>query len=417
MEPVKVIVAGAGARGMGYSQYALAFPEKMKVVGVAEPREYYRMKMAQMHQIPAENIYIDWQEMAEREKFADAVIIATQDAMHEDPALAFSAKKYAILLEKPMAPTAQACQRIIEAIKKNNNLFAVCHVMRYTAYTRQMKKLLEEGVIGDVISLDLVEPVGFWHMAHSFVRGNWRNSTESSFMLLAKSCHDLDWIHYIIGEKCQSISSFGSLRHFRPEEAPKGAALRCVDCPSDVESQCPYSAKRIYIRGCIENGYTGWPVDVITTDLTREGVIKALETGPYGRCVYHCDNDVVDHQVVNMEFEKGKTATFSMMAFTQMENRRVTLFGTRGEIRGDGAKIHVYDFLTDTTRTIDTETADSSLLGGHGGGDYGLIHDFIEAVAKNDPSLVLTGPDETLESHMMVFAAEQARTDRKIMEL
>lgn len=417
MEPVRVIVAGAGARGMGYSQYALAFPEKMKVVGVAEPREYFRQKMAQMHQIPSENVYKDWKDMAARPKFADAVIIATQDAMHEEPAVAFSEKKYAILLEKPMAPTAEGCQRIIAAVKKNNNLFAVCHVMRYTTYTRQLKQLLDDGVIGDLISIDLVEPVGFWHMAHSFVRGNWRNTKESSFMLLAKSCHDLDWIHYIMGKKCRSISSFGSLRHFRPEEAPEGAAARCVDCPAAVESTCPYSAKRIYIRGCIEAGYTGWPVDVITTDLTREGVTRALEIGPYGRCVYRCDNDVVDHQVVNMEFDHGKTATFSMMAFTQMENRRVTLFGTRGEIRGDGSKIHIYDFLTDATHTIDTEAADSSLLGGHGGGDYGLIHDFVEAVALHDPSLVLTGPEETLESHMMVFAAEQARLDRKVMEL
>lgn len=415
MGAVKVIVAGAGARGAGYAQYALEFPDRMQVVGVAEPRKYYREKMVTDHHIPAENVFTDWEEMAAREKFADAVIVATQDAMHEDPAVAFANKKYAILLEKPMAPTAEACERIVDAVKKNGNLFAVCHVLRYTAYTRALKKLIDDGLIGEVVGLDRVEPVGFWHMAHSFVRGNWGNESQSSFMLLAKSCHDLDWIHYIMGSKCTAVSSFGSLRHFRSENSPEGAAKRCLECPEAVEANCPYSAKRIYLGACILRGYTGWPVDVLTPDTTLAGVTEALKTGPYGRCVYACDNDVVDHQVVSMEFDGGKTATFSMMAFTKMEHRSDRIFGTRGEIKGDGSKLEVYNFMTDTIHVVETETLDGSILGGHGGGDFGLIHDFVNAVAHNDQSLVLTGPDETLDSHLMVFRAEQARLQRKVL--
>ncbi|NSW51472.1 MAG: Gfo/Idh/MocA family oxidoreductase [Anaerolineae bacterium] len=417
MDSVKVIVAGAGSRGAGYSQYALEHPDQMTVVGVAEPRDYFREKMAAEHNIPSDNVFSDWREMAAREKFADAVIIATQDAMHEEPALAFAERKYAILLEKPMAPTAEACEHIVEAVKKNGNLFAVCHVLRYTAYTRKLKELLAQGVVGEIIGIDRVEPVGFWHMAHSFVRGNWRNEQESSFMLLAKSCHDMDWIHHVMSSKCTAVSSFGSLRHFEPGQAPEGAALRCLDCPSLVEKNCPYSALRIYLRGCVERGYTGWPVDVVTPEPTIESVTEALRVEPYGRCVYHCDNNVVDHQVVSMEFEGGKTATFTMMAFTQMEHRSDRIFGTRGEIKGDGSKLSVYDFLTDTTQVYDTELQDSSILGGHGGGDYGLIHAFVQAVAANDQTLLLTGADETLESHLMVFAAEQARLDGKVMNL
>ena len=164
-------------------------------------------------------------------------------------------------------------------------------------------------------------------------------------------------------------------------------------------------------------GHTGWPLDVITSDTTMDGVMDALRTGPYGRCVYHCDNDVVDHQVVNMEFENGKTATFTMMAFTRQEHRSTRIFGTRGEIKADGSTIELYDFLTDSVEKIETAASDGSILGGHGGGDFGLIHDFIEAVANQDFNMVLTGPEETLASHLMVFAAEKARLEHRVVKL
>ena len=235
-------------------------------------------------------------------------------------------------------------------------------------------------------------------------------------MLLAKSCHDIDWLRYIMGEKCLSLSSFGSLKHFRKEEKPPeaGTATRCLDCA--YERQCPYSAKKIYLEA-VQQGYTGWPIKVITFDVTEAGVLKALQEGPYGRCVYECDNDVVDNQVVNMAFAGGKTAAFTMTAFTPMGHRRTTIFGTRGEIYGDGRSIRVTDFLTGAVETIDTEAGDSSIMGGHGGGDYGLMQAFIKAVANNDASGLLSGPDETLESHLMVFAAEQARREHRVVDL
>ncbi|MDF1513497.1 MAG: Gfo/Idh/MocA family oxidoreductase [Anaerolineae bacterium] len=414
MKLVTLIVIGAGSRGTTYARYATAFPEEARVVGVAEPRDLYRNAMIQQHSIPSGHAFTDWREVAKVPKFADAVIIATQDKMHAEPAMAFANMGYHILLEKPMAPNPADCRRIVQAVKSNGVHMAVCHVMRYTGYTQKLKTMVDAGLIGDVVNIQSLEPVGFWHMAHSFVRGNWRNEAESGFMLLTKSCHDLDWIRYLMGVPCQAVSSFGSLKHFRKVEQPLGAADRCLDC--QVEGQCPYSARRIYLEA-LARGHTGWPVDILVANPTPEKVLEALRTGPYGRCVYACDNDVVDNQVVNFQFEGGRSASFTMMAFTEMGHRQTRIFGTRGQLTGDGQIISHYDFLTDQTEVIDTAAADSSILGGHGGGDFGLMQRFIQALAKDDSSLILSGPDASLESHLMVFGAEQARRHATVVHL
>ncbi|MCD6377817.1 MAG: Gfo/Idh/MocA family oxidoreductase [Planctomycetes bacterium] len=415
MKPVTLLIIGAGSRGSGYGDWVKQHPDRAKVVGVAEPRDFYRNRMAEMHNIPPQNVFTDWQEAAQRERFADAVIIATQDRMHAEPAIAFAQKGYHMLLEKPMAPDEQDCRRIVSSAIKSNIIFAVCHVMRYTPYTRQLKSIVDSGQIGEVVSIQHLEPVGYWHQAHSFVRGNWRNEAESSFMLLAKSCHDLDWIRYMMGARCTKVASFGSLYHFNRNNKPDGAAERCLNCP--VESTCPYSAKKIYIEDRVKKGKTGWPTDVLTPDVTVEGVTEALRTGPYGRCVYQCDNDVVDNQVVIMLFEDGRTASFTMTAFTEAAHRKSRLFGTRGQIEGDGRHIDIFDFLTDTHKVIDTHATDGTIVGGHGGGDAGLMDSFIAAVADNDPSKILSGPAETLETHLITFAAERSRKESRIVDV
>lgn len=414
MKSIKIVIVGAGSRGTAYGSYISEHPDCARVVGVAEPREYYRLRLANTHAIPQENIFSSWENLAGRERFADAVIIATQDAMHAEPAIAFADKGYDMLLEKPMAQNERDCRRIVKAAVTNNIIFAVCHEMRYTTSTRKLKNIIDSGAIGEVVSIQHMEPVGYWHQAHSYVRGNWRKESESSFMLLAKSCHDLDWIRYIMGAKCKAVSSFGSLKHFRKEEKPEGAGHRCLDC--GYEPECPYSAKKIYL-GRVEEGHTEWPVNVLTPDTTIEGITKALRNGPYGRCVYECDNDVVDNQVVNMLFEGGKTASFTMTAFTESTDRRTRVFGTMGELSEDGPGIHHFDFLSNRTEVIDIEAPDSSILGGHGGGDYELMKSFISAVANNDSKMILSGPEETLETHLMVFAAERARREHRVIDL
>jgi predicted dehydrogenase len=414
MKKVSLIVVGAGGRGSGYARFAEANPERLEIVGVAEPRDFYRNEMARKYNIPEKNVFSCWTELAKRKKFADGVIIATQDKMHTGPAVKFANKGYHVMLEKPMAPTARECEKIVRAVKRNNIIFAVCHVLRYTTYTSALKKVVDSGAIGDIVSMQHIEEVGWWHQAHSFVRGNWRNEKESSNMLLAKSCHDLDWISYIMGHKCKSVSSFGSLKHFRKEEKPEGAGTRCLDC--GYEPSCPYSAIKIYLTDMLDQGKTCWPVDVLTPVGTRENVLTALREGPYGRCVYECDNDVVDNQVVNMLFEGGRTATFTMTAFAK-GGRKTRIFGTRGELYGDSSNIEVFDFLTQKTEKIDTNASENSILGGHGGGDGGLMEKFVTALAENDPSGILSGSDATLESHHMVFAAEKSRVKGKIVTL
>ena len=414
MKKVKLIIAGAGSRGAGYAEFAKSCPDRLEIVGVAEPRDFYRNELAKKFNIPEKNVYTDWRDLAKRKKFADGVIIATQDNMHTEPALNFAQKGYHIMLEKPMAPTAGECKRIVAAAKKNGIIFAVCHVLRSTNYTRKLKEILDSGVIGDIVSMQHIEEVGWWHQAHSFVRGNWRNEKESSSMLLAKSCHDVDWISYIMGQKCKAVSSFGSLKHFRKAEQPAGAASRCLDC--SCEPACPYSAIKIYIKDRLEKGQNGWPVNVLTPVVTKENILKALREGPYGRCVYECDNDVVDNQVVNMLFEGGRTVAFTMTAFAH-GGRKTRIFGTKGEIHGDSSEIKIFDFLTQTSKVADTNASEGSILGGHGGGDGGLMESFVTALATNDPSQILSGPDATLESHLMVFAAEKSRKQGKVITL
>ena len=233
---VTIAIIGAGARGRGYARFALAHPERLKVVAVAEPNDYYRNQVAEQHQIAPENCFKSWDEFTQKARMCDAVAICTQDSMHEAPAIACAGLGYHILLEKPMAPTPEACQRIVAAVKKAGVMFAVCHVLRYTRYTEILRQIIASGEIGEIVSIQHLEPVGYWHQAHSFVRGLWRNEAESSFMLLAKSCHDVDWLRGIMGKKCTAVHSFGTLRHFKASEKPAGAADRCCDCPHKASS-------------------------------------------------------------------------------------------------------------------------------------------------------------------------------------
>lgn len=407
MPAVSLVVLGAGGRGTGYGQWVLANPGRARVVAVAEPRRVRRDRFAAAHGIDAANATDDWRQLAARDRFADAVLVCTQDRMHAEPVEAFAALGYHVLVEKPMAPDEQTCQRVVEAAERAGVMLAVGHVMRYTLYTAAVKQVVDSGRLGEIMSVEHLEPVGFWHQAHSFVRGNWRRADQATTMLLAKSCHDLDWLQYILGQPPERVSSFGALSHFTRDHQPEGAADRCVDCA--VEASCAYSATRLY-GGMLSRGQHGWPLDVILDEYTPAALDEALRAGPYGRCVYACDNDVVDHQVVAMEFPGGITATFTMTAFNQGGGRRTRIFGTGGELSGDGETVRVFDFMTGQTQVITPEQMGAmSAAGGHGGGDAGLMDAFTEAVALGSPGPIKSGPGESLASHLAVFAAERAR--------
>jgi predicted dehydrogenase len=246
--PVRVIIIGAGSRGRNYAQYAAEFPNRMKVVAVAEPVQFHRENLANAHEIPEKFRYKTWEEIKREEIEADAVVISVWDKLHKDIAVAMARQKFHILLEKPMAVTLPDCQEIVKAVEDAGVLMAVCHVLRYSPCNREVKRLLESGAIGEVVNIQHLEPVGNWHFAHSYVRGNWRREDESCFSLMTKSCHDIDLLVYWMGIPPKSVQSFGRLSHFKKEKKPEEAkdALRCLDC--DYEPKCAYSSKLIYLK-------------------------------------------------------------------------------------------------------------------------------------------------------------------------
>ncbi len=413
MKPVSLLIIGAGDRGTTFSNYALLRPDQAQVVAVVEPRAVFRDRLADPWNLPADKRFDDWKTVAAGPRIADAVVIACPDALHAPVALAFAQRGYHMLLEKPMANHLDECRQIVNAVERAGIVFCVCHVLRYVASTTRLKQIIDSGAIGRIVTVQHIEPVEFWHQAHSYVRGNWRNEKESSPMLLAKSCHDTDWLRFIVARPCRKIHSFASLLHFRKEQRPAGAADRCLDC--SIEPTCPYSARRIYLQRTLD-GQSGWPMNVITGDVTPEGVTRALREGPYGRCVYACDNDVVDNQVVNMLFEGGPTANFLMTGFSYGTGRQTRIFGTRGEIAYHGESIRLHDFLTDKDVAIEVPR-DPEHNDTHGGGDHVMMAGFLHAVATGDRSRILSGVRETLETHAMCFAAEISRHEDRVVDM
>lgn len=416
---VTCAVAGLGNRGNDiYAHYQLTAPEEMKVVAAAEP-DAEKLKNARVrYGILEEHCFSSAEEMLEQDQLADVMIIATQDRQHVPHAIKAIQKGYHVLCEKPISPDPKECILLQKTAHEYGRIVAVGHVLRYTPFYAKIKEIIKSGRIGDVVSVQAIEQVSYWHQAHSFVRGNWRRQDETSPMILAKSCHDMDIFVWLLEKKCINISSYGGLYLFRPERAPAGAAKRCLDGCA-VKEECPYDAEKIYItnertgiQGVIKEGRTGdeaWPACVVSPyGLTEKAVYDALKKGPYGRCVYACDNNVVDHQVVGMEFEDHITVDFQMTAFTSQGGRRITVCGTKGDIQGclGDSKLEVTDFGR-PPEVLDTAVGDMS---GHAGGDNRLIHDFLSAVRKGtDEAVLRTGIDVSVMSHIMAAAAEESR--------
>lgn len=413
MKQITAVLIGAGARGLrSYASYALENPHELKIVGVAEPNAERRTSSAKAHNIPEEHCFESWEQLLEQPNMADVAMITTQDRMHYEPTMRALEKKYHILLEKPISPDPEECIKLEQAANESGRLFMVCHSMRYSPMWSSIKRIIDEGKIGQIVSIQLNENVGYWHIAHSFVRGPWNNSGTSSPMILAKSCHDMDMLSWLMDQPCKRVSSFGSLMHFNSENAPEGSTDYCVD-GCEVASTCPYYAPRFYLteKGLGWEGYE-W-ARAFTENPTAENIAKELHHSSYGRCVYRHDNNVVDHQVVNMEFENGATAIFSMSGFTLQPERVVQIMGTKGEIRGHDGYITVRDFLTheETHTEIPPQP-------GHGGADKAIMRSLIDEVRHYHGQQSRTSATESVRSHMMAFAAEESRINQgKMIEL
>ena len=418
MKRISLILIGGGDRGSSYLKYLQDNPEKFRLVGLAEPVREKREFLRDTYQVPAEMCFETYDELLAMPKFADVAMICTQDKMHFIPAMEAIKKGYDLLLEKPAATTAKECFEISEAAKENNVKVLVCHVLRYTPFYKALKKFLDTGRLGEITNISHTEGVGNLHMSHSYVRGNWRRLSEATPMILAKCCHDTDLFQWLIGESCTKVQSFGTLSHFCEKNAPEGAPARCLDgCPH--KDTCYYYAPALYkidtaevkhFRGVVAKKFN--PTD--------EEVENILKTSPYGRCVYHCDNDVVDRQTVSMLFGEDKCVTLTMSGFNK-GGRVTNIMGTKGEINAifENQTIEFYDFATREKKTIYNSDIDldQTIAGGHGGGDTGIMEDLYELIANNNPSDSISDISVSCMSHLIAFAAEESRVNGTVVDM
>lgn len=402
--PLTVAVIGAGNRGADVYARALAdLGGAARVVAVADPDPERRARLADRHGVPAEGRFDGAPALLARERLADLAIVATPDALHVEPAVGALRRGYHLLLEKPIAPDLGGVRAIARAAADAPGTVTVAHVLRYAAFFRTLRDLVAGGRLGRPIGIDHVENVGHWHFAHSYVRGAWRREDRASPMILAKACHDLDLLRWLADAPCEEVFSRGERRWFRSENAPEGAPDRCTDgCP--VEEGCPYSAPRIYLERFA--GRDDWPRSVVARG-DDAAVRAALASGPFGRCVYRCDNDVADHQVATLRFANGLTATLTVTAFSEENTRTLRIFGSHGELAGhlESGRIVLRDFATGREERIEAGSAD-----GHAEADRALVRDLVARLRSG------AGPGATdlaasIDSHVMAFAAERSRRE------
>lgn len=417
MKELSLILIGCGDRGNCYMKYLDLYPGRFKLVAIADPVKIKRDYFRENYNVPEEMCFENYEEVLSKPKFADIVMICTQDKLHFAPAMMAINQKYDLLLEKPVAPTPQECSQIAENAKKNNVRVLVCHVLRYTPFYKTIKKFISEGNLGEVMSIVHIESVGNVHYSHSYTRGNWRNTAESSPMILAKCCHDADMLQWLLDKPCVRVQSVGSLTYFCEQNKPEGAPKRCTDgCPH--QDTCFYYAPTLYKLDTTEMNHFRAAV-ANKFNPSAEEVEECLKTSPYGRCVFQCDNDVVDHQIVTMEFEGEKIATLNMSI--GKAGREIRIMGTKGDLRGIASeqRIEFYDFATYETRTIYEPVSDydESIAGGHGGGDVGIMKDLYDYIALDQPSESISDITVSCENHLICFAAEEARLKGTTVEM
>ncbi len=424
MKKLKFVLIGAGMRGQSYTKHA-CLDHGMELVAVAEPSDSRRNFIRDTYGLTDEMCFTDYKDLLALGKIADFAMICTQDKMHIEPALMAIDLGYDLLLEKPVAPTPEECVQVWKAAEAKGVRVLVCHVLRYTPFYRAVKDLLDAGKIGKIMSVIATEGVGNLHQSHSFVRGNWHKTADSAPMLLAKSCHDLDIIQWLVGGKCKKIQSFGGLHYFTKDNCPEGAPYRCIDgCPHG--DSCAYNAVRLYLES--DDNYWFRPVCANKLNPTDAEVEAALRTNNYGVCVFQGDNDVVDHQTVNMEFENGETVVFTLAAFN-LGGRRLRIMGTKGEIcSNDLENIELITFFQDDrnspnygqseTQIINTaQNTNQAITGGHGGGDAGIMDDLYLYFGENHATKSISSVETSVTNHLYVFAAEESRANDTVVNV
>lgn len=406
-----MVLIGAGQRGRVYADY-IARKNYARIVAVAEPDPDRREAAAQALGVPAECCFADARDLWAQGKLADAAIIASMDRDHCAQVLRALELGYHVLLEKPISPDAAECMQIAQKAQETKLHVVVCHVLRYSPFFSRIKELIDSGELGKVISIRLDENIGNFHFAHSFVRGNWRNARLASPSIMQKSCHDMDLLNWLMGARAERISSYGSLHYFKEENAPANSTARCADCPA--EPGCRFSAYRSYLPAA-----GGWPATVVVPSDDPEVLREALRESSYGRCVYRCDNDVCDQQVVALEYEGGSTASFNMSAFTNRMNRTIHVMCEDGEIFGDDGlhTIEVIRFAPNQVQNWPSQIIHiAQPHSGHGGGDSGIVDDFMRLL-QGESETARSAIELSVDSHVMASAAEQSRLTGQTIDL
>jgi len=461
IEYVTAILIGAGSRGKdAYGSYAVKYPNRLKFIAVADPNKE-RIKMFQTdHSISDHYAFTSWKKLLNDKKgrIADVAFICTPDRQHYEPAMKAIELGYDVVLEKPIAPKIEECQNIAQLAEKEKRFVQICHVLRYTEFWKVIKKTLESNKLGKIIHYDHSENVSYWHFGHSFVRGAYKNKETSTAIVLAKTCHDLDLIYWLLDEKAIDVHSVGEVTHYKPENAPQDAPERCTDgCPQ--EKDCPWYAPRLYIdlepiiriakyapspiirfltKQMIKSkplqnflglfnkqirkikNWDQFPVSAITTDFSIEGRMKALEDGPFGLCIYKTGNDVPDHQISTFTFPSGATATLTMHGLSEHEGRELRIFGSQGVLRGvfrnNIELIEFTDFRHGDTNVLHKKGLSTK---GHGGGDWALMDAFtaVKLDELTSEEEKLTDISSAMESHFMGFAAEESRIAGKTIKI
>lgn len=401
----RVVIVGAGARGNRvFADLIDRHRTGFVNAGVVEPDEARREAFRRRYGIADDRVFPSVREFLAAPRFGDVVFICTPDPTHYTLCRDVSEKGYDILLEKPIATTLADCLALLDVEQTHRNRIFVAHVLRYSPFFRKVREIVRSGELGAIRNVRLSENVGHWHYAHSYVRGNWRRREDSAPIVLTKSSHDLDILHWLLDEPVEAVSSVGSLSYFRPEHAPEGAAERCVDCR--YRESCLYSAPRFYLRDRV-----GWPYDVPATPDTPENRERAIREGPYGRCVWHCDNDVCDNQTVLLRLASGIHATFELMAHTADNTRTLAIrFDTAelwGDLRRGRLRIAHFQGLAEPPEVEEVPLP----VGGdsHGGGDLELLHALHDHLTTGGHDEIVTSLRSSLPSHVLAFLADESR--------
>lgn len=422
-KPVTAVIVGAGHRAFVYSELAKTNPDLLKIVGVADPNPVRRKKAMEYFGFSEDMCFDSAQELAEKGRLADAVINGTMDEQHLETAIPLLNAGYDMLLEKPFAVCEEDMRQIVDCAKKNNSKVMICHVLRYTPFYYAIKERIVNGEIGDIINIQMTEHVSYHHLSTSYIRGKWANSDKChTTMLLAKCCHDIDLMMWFMSEtKPVSISSFGSKFQFKPENAPANAGTICMkDCP--LVDECVYSTKRLYIDHPDRWSFYVWDALEGIENPTIDDKIALMKTdNPYARCIYKCDNNVVDHQSVLVNFASGATGTHNMVGGSAEPRRNIHIIGTKGEIFGnfEESKFTVLKINPSPdahNEECDVEEIDLRVTGdmvgaygGHGGGDERLAEDFVKFIRGEQPSLACTSIFDSVAGHLCVYLADKSR--------